>query len=188
MAAADTDTEIDAGTDTGTGTGTEIGPGTGIGLDQAVDPRSIPVWRWTTVLAFAPAVAAVSIVATVTTFAQSPVALAFWIAWPLLLSVTAVVVWWYPPARYRHLSYRVDDVGITIRDGVFWRTQAALPRMRIQHTDVSQGPLQRRYGIATLKLYTAGSRFTRTELPGLEHVVAVALRDHLQRHAHGDAV
>jgi membrane protein YdbS with pleckstrin-like domain len=98
------------------------------------------------------------------------------------------VVWRYPPARYRHLRYRIDDVAITIQDGVFWRTQSALPRVRIQHTDVSQGPLQRRYGVATLKLYTAGSRFTRTELPGLEHATAVALRDRLQRQISGDAV
>jgi membrane protein YdbS with pleckstrin-like domain len=100
----------------------------------------------------------------------------------------AAFVWKYPPARNRHLRYRLDDVGITIRAGVFWRTWSALPRVRIQHTDVAQGPLQRRYGVATLKLYTAGSRFTRIELPGLEHGVAIALRDELQRQAGDDAV
>ena len=71
---------------------------------------------------------------------------------------------------------------------MFWRTQSALPRVRIQHTDVSQGPLQRRYGVATLKLYTAGSRFTRTDLPGIEYADAVALRDRLQREGYGDAL
>jgi membrane protein YdbS with pleckstrin-like domain len=48
--------------------------------------------------------------------------------------------------------------------------------------------LERRYGVATLKLYPAGSRFTRTELPGLEYAAAVALRDHLQQQGRGDAV
>ena len=110
------------------------------------------------------------------------------IGWTLLLAAVAAYVWKYPPARHRHLRYRIDDVGITIRDGVFWRTWSALPRVRIQHTDVSQGPLQRRYGVAELKLYTAGSRFTRIDLPGLEHAVALALRDELQRHANDDAV
>jgi hypothetical protein len=159
-----------------------------IALVQPVDPRAIAVWRWATALAFTPAIAAVSIAAIATTVARSPAAIAFWIAWPLLLGVIAGSVWKYPPARYRHLRYRIDDAGITIRDGVFWRTWSALPRMRIQHTDVSQGPLERRYGVATLKLYTAGSRFTRIELPGLEHTVAMALRDQLQRQANDDAV
>lgn len=167
---------------------TDIESGTGVEIDQPVDPRAIPVWRFTTALAFVPPFAAVSILAIATTVARLPVAIAFWIAWPLLLGVAFVVVWRYPPARYRHLSYRIDDAGITIRDGVFWRTRSALPRMRIQHTDVSQGPLQRRYGVATLKLYTAGSRFTRIELPGLEHAVAVALGDRLQRQASDHAV
>ena len=172
MAAADTDTQS----------------GAGIELGQPVDRRAVIVWRFTTAVAFAPPLAAVSIAAIATTAAQSPAALAFWIAWPLLLGAMTVAVWRYPPARYRHLRYSIDDAGITIRDGVFWRTRSVLPRLRVQHTDVSQGPLQRRYGIATLKLYTAGSRFTRIELPGLEHAVAVALGDRLQRQTHDDAV
>jgi uncharacterized protein len=172
MAAADTDTTS----------------GAGVELGQPVDPRAIIVWRFTTALAFAPALAAVSIAVIATTAAQSPAAIAFWIAWPLLLATMIVTVWRYPPARYRHLRYCVDDAGITIWDGVFWRTWSALPRLRIQHTDVSQGPLQRRYGVATLKLYTAGSRFTRIELPGLEHAVAVALGNRLQRQTNDDAV
>jgi membrane protein YdbS with pleckstrin-like domain len=167
---------------------TDIESGTGVEIDQRVDPRAIAVWRIATALAFVPPFAAVSIVAIATTAARLPVAIAFLIAWLLLLAVGVAVVWRYPPARHRHLSYRIDDAGITIRDGVFWRTRSALPRMRIQHTDVSQGPLQRRYGVATLKLYTAGSRFTRIELPGLEHAVAVALGDRLQRQASDDAV
>jgi membrane protein YdbS with pleckstrin-like domain len=171
-----------AAADTGIESGTEVE------YDQPVDPRAIAVWRFATAAAFVPPFVAVSIIAITTTVAQLPVAIAFWIAWPLLLAVACMVVWRYPPARYRHLSYRIDDAGITIRDGVFWRTRSVLPRIRIQHTDVFQGPLQRRYGVATLKLYTAGSRFTRIELPGLEHAVAVALGDRLQRQASDDAV
>ena len=172
MAAADTDTQ--------SGAGAELG--------QAVDPRAITVWRFTTALSFALPLSVVSVVAVATAVAKSPVAIAFSIALPLLLGAMTVAVWRYPPARYRHLRYCIDDAGITIRDGVFWRIQSVLPRLRIQHTDVSQGPLQRRYGIATLKLYTAGSRFTRIELPGLEHAVAVALGDRLQRQTNDDAV
>ena len=156
--------------------------------DQPVDPRTIAVWRWATALPFIPILTVASFATVAATVAGAPAAKVLWIALPLLFTMVATAVWRYPPARYRHLRYRLDEVAITIQDGVFWRTQSALPRVRIQHTDVSQGPLQRRYGVATLKLYTAGSRFTRTELPGLEHAVAVALRDQLQRQISGDAV
>jgi hypothetical protein len=156
--------------------------------DLPIDPRTIAVWRWSTSLGFAPPAAILLVVATIVTFVGNPIAIALWSAWTLLLMVAVVVVWLYPPACYRHQRYRVDGTGITIRQGVFWRTQSHLPQVRIQHTDVSQGPLQRRYGVATLKLYTAGSRFTRTELPGLEYSDAVALRDRLRREGYGDAL
>jgi membrane protein YdbS with pleckstrin-like domain len=163
-------------------------PGFPADSDRPVDPHTIPVWRWSTLAAFAPAAAALPIVATALSLEGLPAAPALWLAWLLVLALAAIVAWRYPPARYRHLGYRVDEAGITIRRGVFWRTQSRLPQVRIQHTDVSQGPLQRRYGVATLKLYTAGSRFTRTELPGLEYAEAVALRDRLQRQGREDAV
>lgn len=91
----------------------------------------------------------------------------------------ALFGWCWQPLRYRRLTYRVDGMGLTIQGGVWWRTQTSLPRARIQHSDVSQGPLQRRYGVATLKLYTAGSRYTKVELEGLRHDYALALRDQL---------
>lgn len=156
--------------------------------DTPVDPRTIAVWRFGTAFAFVPPAAALLAAAIGAGVAGAPLAWLVWTAWALLLALAAFVAWRYPPARYRHLAYRVDATGITIRDGVFWRTQSSLPHVRIQHTDVSQGPLQRRYGVATLKLYTAGSRYTRTELPGLAYPDAIALRDRLQRQGHGDAV
>jgi membrane protein YdbS with pleckstrin-like domain len=157
-------------------------------LERAVDPRVIGVWRWSAVMAFIPVVAAASIFVISAAAARVPAAMALAVAWVLLVAALVGYAWKYPAARYRHLRYRVDDIGITIRDGVFWRASSALPRVRIQHTDVSQGPLQRRFGVADLKLYTAGSRYTCIVLPGLEHAEALALRDELQRRADEDAV
>jgi membrane protein YdbS with pleckstrin-like domain len=162
--------------------------GTATELDRAVDPRVVSVWRWSAAMAFAPVAIAASVFVVSAAVAGVPVVSVFALAWALLLGGALGYVWKYPPARYRQLRYRIDDVGITIRDGVLWRASSALPRMRIQHTDVSQGPLQRRFGVADLKLYTAGSRYTCIVLPGLEHGVALQLREELQRRADDDAV
>ena len=128
------------------------------------------------------------IVTAIVTLTGAPIAPVFWVLTPLLLALFAVLVLVYPSARYRRLGYRAHDGGIVVRDGVFWRTESALPSVRVQHADIAQGPLQRRYGIATLKLYTAGSRFTLTELPGLEEDAARRLRDRLLESGAGDAV
>ena len=144
---------------------------------QRVDPATISVWRWEAMLLVAMlsvGVAGVSLLRL-----SGPALLLPLVAVPIAL----LVAWKLPAARYEALDYAVDAAGISIRSGVVWRSHTSLPRVRIQHTDVSQGPLQRRYGVATLKLYTAGSRYTRIDLPGLAHDEAIALRDALTARA-----
>jgi uncharacterized protein len=155
---------------------------------RAVDARTVHVWRWASLLGALPVAGAGGLFTVSLAVSRAPIAELVGLAYPLALAVLGVLIWWYPAARYRHLRYSLDEVGITIREGIWWRTQSALPRVRIQHTDISQGPLQRRYGVATLKLYTAGTRFTRIELPGLAYADAVALRDRLLEGGGGDAV
>ena len=60
-----------------------------------------------------------------------------------------------------------------------------MPRSRIQHTDVTQGPYERRFGLATLVVYTAGTENASITIEGLSHETALAVRDALL--ARGDA-
>ncbi len=138
-----------------------------------VDPNTVPVWRWHGLLtAMLFAIPLVAIAAS----GRPGLAVGLLIAY---VPIAIVCIWRWPSAYYRALRFGLDEQGITIRRGILWRSHIALPRIRVQHSDVSQGPLQRRYGVATLKLYTAGSRYTKIELPGLTHDDAIALRDAL---------
>ena len=94
----------------------------------------------------------------------------------------------WPEISYRHRSYRVDSQGIEIRRGVVWRRAITVPKSRVQHTDVSQGPLQRKYGLGTLVIYTAGTDHAKVELSGLNHARALRIRDHLLPSGGDDAV
>lgn len=108
-----------------------------------------------------------------------------------LCLLIALLTWWlvrWPAVAYRFASYRVDGDGLEIRSGVYFRSVTTVPRSRVQHTDVSQGPLQRRYGLATLTVHTAGSENAEVELPGLPHEVALKIRDHLLPGNTADAV
>ena len=58
-----------------------------------------------------------------------------------------------------------------------WRKVINVPRSRVQHTDVSQGPLERGHGLGTLVIYTAGTDHARVDLPGLDHATALRIRD-----------
>ena len=108
-----------------------------------------------------------------------------WIALSSLLAWRAQA---WPEIAYRHASYTVDPQGIEIRRGVFWRTITSIPRSRVQHTDVSQGPLQRTHELGTLVVYTAGTDHARVDLPGLAHARALRIREHLLPKNEADAI
>jgi hypothetical protein len=106
---------------------------------------------------------------------------------PLLacgLLVIALLIWLAsrePRWVFRNTSYRVSDQGIQIRKGILWKQVIDVPRSRIQHTDVMQGPLGRRFGIAKLTIHTAGTQHSSVELDGLAREVALEIRDYLIR-------
>ncbi|MCZ6507422.1 MAG: PH domain-containing protein, partial [Acidobacteria bacterium] len=105
--------------------------------------------------------------------------LALLVGWGILVAGFGSFAWQWPALHHRHLRYRVDTSGVRIRRGVLWRKIISIPTTRVQHTDVTQGPLQRNYGLATLTVHTAGTQSASIALSGLSHEVALRLRDHL---------
>ena len=111
-----------------------------------------------------------------------------WILVLLVSGALAFAAQAWPPMAYRRASYAIDDSGIEIRRGVLWRRVVNVARSRVQHTDVAQGPLERRYGLATLLIYTAGTLHAQVDLFGLDHATALRIRDHLLPGTADDAV
>lgn len=87
----------------------------------------------------------------------------------------------YAGARWRGTRYALTPQGLRIQRGVWWRSDTLVPRSRVQHTDLHRGPLDRRLGLAGLRVYTAGSELGKIALDGLPFERAVALRDALIR-------
>ena len=97
----------------------------------------------------------------------------------VLLLTCACLSHIWPRLEFRRISWRIDAEGIEIKRGVVWRHVIIVPRTRIQHTDVSQGPIQRRFGLATLLIHTAGTHQYEVNLEGLSRPTAFAVRDAL---------
>ena len=109
----------------------------------------------------------------------------------LWVAITAGLIWLavvWPVRSYEATSYEVDSAGIEINRGVYWRAVIAVPRSRVQHIDVLQGPLRRRFGLASLVMFTAGTQHSSVRLDNLEHQVAIALRDRLLPQASDDGI
>ncbi len=108
----------------------------------------------------------------------------------LLGAALCALAWYYAGQRHARYRIRLQPVqGVVVERGVWWREQIWLPIARLQHLDVVQGPLERRWSMATLVLHTAGSHKHETRLPGLKLAEAQALRDallpQLRQHHHG---
>lgn len=84
--------------------------------------------------------------------------------------------------------FRVNEQGLEIRRGVLWRRVISVPRSRVQHTDVGQGPLQRRFGLATLTVHTAATRTPSVQLVGLARETAMRVRENLRQTGEDDGV
>jgi hypothetical protein len=82
-----------------------------------------------------------------------------------------------PARKYRHWGYDMGVDRIRIVRGYMFYHDTIVPFGRIQHIDVDQGPIDRRYGLATLTVHTAGNHNSKVALPGLAHSDALAMRE-----------
>lgn len=98
---------------------------------------------------------------------------------PALLLLLYLAVW-APPRRYRAWGYRMDGEELKVRRGVWTRIQTLVPLDRVQHIDVSQGPVERALGICSLVLHTAGTLHSQIVVPGLTRDTAERMRDEIR--------
>lgn len=80
--------------------------------------------------------------------------------------------------RHKVWRYEVHENEIDIQSGIFVVTRVIVPMVRVQHVDTSQGPLLRKYNLATVKIFTAA---TVHSIPALEMEEADQLRDSISR-------
>lgn len=113
-----------------------------------------------------------------TAFLDPRPAVALALAGPL-----AGVVW--ARLRYAALGYRVDDRLLVARSGVLTRHTWIVPVRKVQAVAVSRTFFQRRLGIATLSVDTAGPGNHRIRVIDLEEELARRIADAL---SHGSAL
>lgn len=94
-----------------------------------------------------------------------------WAAWTLyrFQRVSRVFAVW---------GYAERDTDLYIREGIFVRQLTAVPYGRMQMVEVVSGPIERRFGLATVRMVTAAAH-THAVIPGLDADHAAELRDRL---------
>jgi membrane protein YdbS with pleckstrin-like domain len=146
----------------------EVSPGVQPAGWRTLDPRSVLVARLagaitTTIVAFIAGIGAI-----VAAF-QGSTGDAMRVGALCLAAVvaTGLLAWFVPARRFRFTRYKLDALGLLIHRGRLFHSEIAVLRSRIQHTDVSQGPIERAFDLGTLSIYTAGTAHGQVALSGL---------------------
>lgn len=85
-----------------------------------------------------------------------------------------------PGRHYRAWGYAMDSDELQLRHGVLTEVHTVVPLDRVQHIDLSQGPLERACGVCRLLVHTAGTMHSRVTLPGLSRATAERMRDEIR--------
>jgi hypothetical protein len=80
--------------------------------------------------------------------------------------------------RFRAWAYEERDEDLVVSRGVMFRRQSVVPYGRMQFVDVTAGPIERSFSLATVRLHTAAAA-SDARIPGLEREEAARLRDRL---------
>lgn len=119
-----------------------------------VDPRCRPWWAVQTALWAALPVIMLAVLGVLIAPAR------WWLLGPAvalaLLAVPLVVA--VPRVRWRIHRWEATEDALYSRTGLLWEQWRAAPLSRIQTVDVDRGPVQKRFGLATLSVTTASSR------------------------------
>ena len=80
--------------------------------------------------------------------------------------------------RVRAWAYCERDEDLLVQRGVMIRRLSVVPYGRMQFIDVVAGPIERAFGLATVRMHTAAAA-SDARIPGLTQEEADRLRDHL---------
>lgn len=86
--------------------------------------------------------------------------------WLYIVAGVVVVIFGYlfiylfPKVRWSRWKYEVRDQEIELQHGLFVVKRTLVPMVRVQHVDTEQGPILRKYDLASITISTAATSHT----------------------------
>jgi membrane protein YdbS with pleckstrin-like domain len=143
---------------------------------QRLDPRAKTLWRITGALGALPLLAGGAFVGWVLLRVTEVSLLLAILPFLAALGLFGLLAGVIPNLRWRRWRYEIRGDEVDLQRGIVWVSRTLVPLARIQHVDTQSGPLQRRFGLATVVFYTAAGP---NQIPELSAPVAAHVRERI---------
>ncbi|GKV67208.1 MULTISPECIES: PH domain-containing protein [Sporosarcina] len=115
--------------------------------------------------------------------------LIYYFEWPKWIGIIIAVfiilqaffsIYLFPKIRWERWRYEVREAEIELQHGLFIVNRTLIPMVRVQHVDTAEGPILRKYGLASITISTAA---TNHSIPALVTEEADELRNRISMFA-----
>ncbi len=111
-----------------------------------------------------------------------------WPLFPFALPLIAFVViggltQWIVGKSYQCYRYELGENDLGVAKGVFWKSWRFVNRNRIQHVDLTSGPVARALGLVEVSIFVGGMPTAAVVIPGLSMSEGERLRSTLVKAA-----
>ena len=116
-------------------------------------------------------------VLTILVFTTNVAAWMYYLPWVILLLWVILV----EIIGFKIKGFAIRQKDVSYKSGLIWFNMTSVPFNRIQHCEISQGPLGRLFNLASVKVYTAGGSGSDLSSSGLTKERAQKLRDFITK-------
>ncbi len=102
----------------------------------------------------------------------------------IIAGLSLLCLWWVIFGIFsdKARGYAVREQDISCYYGVIFKKIITQPLLRLQHIELKRGPVERKVGLATIQVFSAGGALHTFELPGLSLQHAEQLRQFMLDH------
>jgi membrane protein YdbS with pleckstrin-like domain len=104
---------------------------------------------------------------------------------PIVLGAISLLGFILATLKYaadQHKHYALRDLDLHYSSGLLFRKVVSQPITRIQHIELKRGPIDRRIGLSSLQVFSAGGEMHTFEIPGLPVDTAQQIRTYILQH------
>lgn len=107
------------------------------------------------------------------------------IASATVLLLIFVISWIAVRLSFRYSGYALREKDVLYRSGWITRQTSIVPLNRVQHVSVQSGPIERKFDLASVSIYTAGAGQADVTIYGIKQTTALQIKDWITTQLHG---